>query len=222
MKMKRLDMAKRVALALVLMFTGIGCAGKPKDYSQFRAHQPKSILVLPPLNQSTSLDATYGHLSTVSFPLSEMGYYVFPVAVVDQLLKENGLPTGGEMHQIPLNKVEQIFGADAVLYITVKQYGSKYIVLTSVTTVALEAKLVDTKTGTLLWQDSAVVQQNSGGNDNLIASMISAAVSQIVNSKTDYAHACCPLANQLLFATPGKGLLLGPRHPSFGRDVANR
>ncbi len=211
-------MAARIALAIVLGFAGLGCAAQPKDYSAFRAHHPKSILVLPPLNESTSMDATYGHLSTVSFPLAEMGYYVFPVAVVDQLMKENGLPTAGEMHQIPLKKVEQIFGADAVLYITVKQYGSKYIVLTSVTTVALEARLVDTKTGALLWEHSAVVQQNSSGNDNIIATMITAAVSQIVNSKTDYAHAFCPLANQLLFATPGKGILHGPRHALFGRD----
>ncbi|NBV87052.1 MAG: hypothetical protein EBS01_12510 [Verrucomicrobia bacterium] len=211
-------MATRAALVLAFIFTGFGCAGQKKDYTAFRTHHPKSILVLPPLNGSTSMDATYGYFSTVSFPLAEMGYYVFPVAVVDQLMKENGLPTAGEMHQIPLKKAEQIFGADAVLYIKVKQYGSKYIVLTSVTTVAVEAKLVDTRTGTLLWEHSALVQQSSSGNDNLIANMITAAVSQVVNSKADYAHNFCPMANQLLFATPGKGLLFGPRHALYGRD----
>jgi hypothetical protein len=217
MKREHSNIAKRVALALVLVFAGVGCAAKTKDYTAFRAHHPKSILVLPALNESTSIDATYGHLSTVSFPLAEMGYYVFPVAVVDQLMKENGLPTAGEMHQIPLKKAEQIFGADAVLYIKVKQYGSKYIVLTSVTTVALEAKLVDTKTGALLWEHSAVLQQSSNGSDNLIASMITAAVTQIVNSKMDYAHLFCPQANQLLFSIPGKGLLVGPRHSLYGQ-----
>jgi hypothetical protein len=126
------------------------------------------------------------------------------------------------MHQIPLKKAEEIFGADAVLYIKIKQYGSKYIVISSVTTVALEAKLVDTKTGTLLWESSALVQQSSGGNDNIIATMITAAVNQIVNSKTDYAHAFCPMANELLFATPGKGLLVGPRHSFYGRDQLSR
>jgi hypothetical protein len=179
---------------------------------------PEIRAVLPALNESTSMDATYGHLSTVSSPLAEMGYYVFPVAVVDQLMKENGLPTAGEMHQIPLKKAEQIFGADAVLYIKVKQYGSKYMVLTSVTMVWLEAKLVDTKTGTLLWEHSAGLQQSSNANDNLIVSMVTAAANQIARSKTDYAQSLCFQANQLLFSIPGKGLLVGPRHSLYGQN----
>src|SRR5277367_2093834 len=96
-----------------------GCATTPPfDYTNFRAHRPRSILVLPPLNNSTDVRGTYGYLSTVTRPLAELGYYVFPVAIVDQFLKENGLPSPGEMHQAPLDKLGKIFGADAVLYIT--------------------------------------------------------------------------------------------------------
>ena len=112
-----------------------GCVTKPYDYTNFRAHPPRSILVLPPLNESTDTRGTYGYLSTVTMPLAEMGYYVFPVVVVDQYMKENGLPGAGEMHQVPLDKIRDIIGADAVLYITLKQYGSKYQVLTSTTIV---------------------------------------------------------------------------------------
>lgn len=71
--------------------------------------------VLPPLNQDTDIKDTYDCLSTVTRPLAEMGYYVHPVAVVDQFMKENGLPTAGEMHQVPLDKIRDIIGADAVL-----------------------------------------------------------------------------------------------------------
>ena len=101
----------------------VGCAApKPYDYTNYRQHLPRSILVLPPLNESTDVKGTYSYLSTVTFPLAELGYYVFPVAVVDQFLKENGMPTAGEMHQVPLNKVRDIVGADAVLYVTLLQY----------------------------------------------------------------------------------------------------
>ena len=55
------------------------------------------------------------------------------------------------MHQVPLNKVAEIIGADAVLFITVEQYGSKYQVLNTVTIVKARAKLVDARTGLLLW-----------------------------------------------------------------------
>jgi hypothetical protein len=37
--------------------------------------------------------------------LAEKGYYVLPVAVIDQFLKENGLPTPAEMNGIPLEKI---------------------------------------------------------------------------------------------------------------------
>src|SRR5215813_13108465 len=108
-----------------------GCATKPYDYTNYRAYPPRSILVLPPLNESTDVAGTYSYLSTVTYPVAEMGYYVFPVAVVDHFFKENGMPTAGEMHQAPLNKIREIIGADAVLYITLKQYGTKYEVITS-------------------------------------------------------------------------------------------
>src|SRR5215472_10324397 len=173
------------ALALLLG----GCATTRRyDYSNFRAHPPRSILVLPPLNESTDVEGTYGYLSTVTQPIAERGYYVFPVEVVDQYLKQNGMPTAGEMHQVPLNKVRDIIGADAVLFLTLKQYGSKYVVLNSVTTVQVEARLVDTLSGIVLWQGTGMAQQNGSGGGNLLANLVAAAVTQAINSKTDRAH----------------------------------
>ena len=199
-------------LALSLILTG--CATpKPYDYTNFLAHPPRSILVLPPLNESTAVEGTYGYLSTATFPLAEMGYYVYPVSVTDYFLKENGMPTAGEMHQVPLDKVREIIGADAVLYVTLKQYGTKYEVISSVTTVAAVGKLVDTRTGLVLWEGSGIGQEGSGGSGNIIADMIIALGSQAVNSSVDHAHAVCPMANNLMFTTKDHGLLYGPYHP---------
>jgi len=162
------------------------------------------------------VEGTYGYLSTVTRPLAELGYYVFPVAVVDQFLKENGMPTAGEMHQVTLNKVLEVVGADAVLFATLNQYGSKYQVINSATVVQVTARLIDTRTGSLLWEGTAVAQQNSGGSGNIIADLISAAITQAVNASTDAAHEVCPLANTILFTTKDHGLLLGPYHPAYG------
>jgi len=197
-----------VALATLLT----GCVTRPYDYTNFHAHPPRSILVLPPLNQSTDVRGTYGYLSTVTMPLAEMGYYVFPVAVVDQFMKENGLPTAGEMHEVPLNKIREIVGADAVLYVTLKQYGSKYEVITSATIVTAEAKLVDTQTGLTLWEGKASAEQSSSSG-NIIADLIVAAVDQAINSSTDQAHEVSRLANAQLFTIKDHGLLYGPYHP---------
>ena len=58
-----------------------GCRA-PHDYSAYLDHMPRSILVLPPLNNSLEPVAPYIYLSTVTRPLAERGYYVFPVAVI--------------------------------------------------------------------------------------------------------------------------------------------
>lgn len=193
-----------------------GCAAKPYDYTNFRQHPPRSILVLPPLNESTAVEATWGYHSTVTRPLAERGFYVFPVAVVDQFLKENGLPGAGEMHQVPLNKVAEILGADAVLYITVEEYGTKYQVLNAATIVKARANLVDTRTGVLLWAGKTLVQRNSNsGQGNLLAAVVAAAITQIIASSTDAAHNLSGPANVRLFTTKDQGLLYGPYHPRY-------
>lgn len=205
-----------ISSAVVLLILA-GCAApKPYDYTNYRLHQPHSVLVLPPLNESTVVEGTYGYLSTVTRPLAELGYYVFPVAVVDQFLKENGMPTAGEMHQVPLNKVWEVVGADAVLFVTLQQYGSKYQVINSATVVQVKARLVDTRTGLLLWEGAATAQQNSSGSGNIIADLIAAAITQAVNAGTDAAHDVCPQANTVLFCKKDHGLLYGPYHPEYG------
>jgi len=199
-------------LLATAMVAFTGCVTKPYDYTNFRAHPPRSILVLPPLNESTDTRGTYGYFSTVTRPLAEMGYYVYPVVVVDQYMKENGLPTAGEMHQIPLDKIREIIGADAVLYITLKQYGSKYQVVSSTTIVTAEGKLVDVKTGTTLWEGTASVQQSSSSG-NILADLVVAAVDQAINSSTDQAHDLASQVNIQMFTTKDHGLLYGPYFP---------
>jgi hypothetical protein len=205
--------------ALAVLFLLSGCVA-PRDYTALREHMPRSVLVLPPLNESLDVKATYGVLSTVTHPLSEMGYYVYPVAVIDQFMKENGLPTAGEMHLIPLNKIHEIIGADSVLYMDVEEYGTKYVILNSVTIVRLSARLVDVKTGNLLWDGHVDVQVNSNsGGGGIIGALVSSAVNQVVASSTDQAHSVAAQANSRLLASPGQGLLYGPLHPKFGLDA---
>jgi hypothetical protein len=195
-----------------------GCAAKSYDYTNFRAHQPRSILVLPPVNDSTDVKGTYSYLSTVSRPLAERGYYVFPVAVVDQYLKANGMPTAGEMRQVPLAKVAEIIGADAVLYVTLEQYGSKYQILSSTAIVKVKASLVDTRTNTILWEGEATAQNGGNSSGNLLADVVAAAVTQAIGSKTDASHGVCRMANAQLLDTPGHGLLYGPYNPKYKSD----
>jgi hypothetical protein len=207
--MKSLGIISFLSAALFLF---AGCSSTPYDYTNFHAHPPRSIVVFPPINHSTDMNGTYGYLSTVTRPLAEMGFYVFPVAEIDEFMKENGMPTAGEMQQAPLDKIHSILGADAVLYLTLDKYGTKYEVITSSTTVTAHAKLVDVKSGMTIWEGTTTVQENTS-SDNPIADLIVAAVDQIINSSTDHAHQLSGPANYQLLTTKDHGLLYGPYHP---------
>jgi hypothetical protein len=207
-----------IGLGAALAVLGLwGCAAKPYDYTNYRAYPPRSIVVLPPLNESTDLRGTYGYLSTVTRPLAEMGYYVFPVVLIDHFLKENGMPTPGEMVQAPLPKIREVIGADAVLYITLERYGTRYLLLSSTTAVVAHARLVDTRTGTLLWEATLEAQQGSGSSGNILADVIGAALAQVIGQSTDQAHTVAGQANAQ-FTVKGRGLLYGPYSPKYGQE----
>ena len=59
----------------------------PKMYKD----KPVSILVLPPINESTAADAKEYYSSTIAEPLSFAGYYVFPIEIVNEVLKQEGI-----------------------------------------------------------------------------------------------------------------------------------
>ena len=220
-------MAKRflklfAAAGVVTLMAGCAVPTKNVDYAAFKASKPRSIVVLPPLNESPDVGATYGMLSQVTVPLAEAGYYVLPVALVDETFRQNGLNTAGDIHGVPVAKLHDIFGADAALYITVTQYGSKYMVVSSSTVVSADAKLVDLKSGQTLWTGRASASNNEGGNNSgggLIGMLVSAAVNQIIANVTDqgYKVAGTTSARLLSAGQPG-GLLYGPRSPKSGTD----
>ncbi len=214
---------KKIALALLTATTLLsGCATKPAaDYTAFRQAHPKSILVLPPVNNSTDVRASYSVLSTVTAPLAEAGYYVFPVAVVEKTFKENGLQNPGDIRQTPLPKLQQIFGADSVLYISVEKYGSVYMVIQSNVIVTAKAELVDARTGVSLWKGQATASsaegQNNGGG--IAGILVAAVVKQLIHSVGDSGYPIAQMTSQrLLSPASSTGLLYGPRSPLYGTD----
>lgn len=190
-----------------------GCATiPPKDYSSFNRSSPRSILVVPVVNKSVDVDAPDYFLSTISIPVAEQGYYVFPIHMVKRVLEDDGLSDANLVHGVPTQKLSALFGADAVLYITINSWDAKYMVLTTQVTVALDYILKDGYTGEVLWKDSQVMvyapqNQNSGSPiADLLVMAISAAITK---AKPNY----IPLAqqaNQRAFTYPGNGIPPGP------------
>lgn len=215
---KRVALAACAAAALLLT----GCAApKPYDYTALRQAKPQSILVLPPLNQTPEVTAQAGVLSRATLPLAESGYYVLPVAVTEETFRQNGIISAQDAQELPVAKLREIFGADAALYLDVRQYGSVYAVIKSETKVTLTARLVDLRTGDQLWTGEATASSAEGKSTNggLAGMLVSALIDQIVDSLSDRSVQIAEIANgRLLHAGRPSGLLHGPRSPRYGAD----
>ncbi|MFN3574870.1 MAG: GNA1162 family protein [Phenylobacterium sp.] len=140
-------------LALALGAALAGCATAPttKDYSAFRAESPRSILVVPALNNTLNVPAPDFFLSTISRPFAERGYYVFPAHMVKRTMEDGGLGDPGLIHSTDASRLHRLFGCDSVLYVTIQEWESKYVVLATQTTVSFDYSLKSCKTGDVLW-----------------------------------------------------------------------
>ena len=174
---------------------------------------------------NTKVLAPFSVMAQVIAPISEAGFYTLPVALVEQTFRNNGLTVANDIHALPKEKLHEIFGADTALYLDIHEYGTSYIIISSDTVVSISARLVDLKTGNVLWQKSATASSaetrsnnNSGG---LIGMLVIAAVNQIVETVSDSGFNIAAIsANRLLSKDSINGLLPGPRSREYVAPLA--
>ncbi len=221
--MKRCTTLSAALAAMVAAFVLGGCVTPPPplDYAAFAQAKPASLLILPPLNESPDVNATAGVWAHATRPLAEAGYYVLSTALVDQAFRQNGWDTPDEIQAVPTAKLREVFGADAVLYLRIKQYGTSYAVLLSDTRVEIEGRLVDLRSGTQLWAGSAAAssaEQQQQAQGGLVGLLVVALVRQIADTALDAAFLQADVANQrLLGGGLYNGVLYGPRSPKAGQ-----
>jgi hypothetical protein len=168
---------------LAIVLTGCAAPAKKTDLSAFNAAAPRSILVVPVVNKSLDVDAPNYLLSTLSVPLAEKGFYVFPVHTVKLVLEQEGFYEGERIHNQAPESLAKLFGADAVLFVTINRWDAQYAVLATAVTVNFDYRLVN-KDGSELWRANQQMQYSPQNNNtghplaNLIAAAVTAAITR--------------------------------------------
>ena len=208
-----------IIIISIFIFTGCGVLSqsivkKGELYPKLYQSPPLSILVLPARNTTTSVDATNHFSYTITKPLAEKGYYVFPVHLVDSFLKSENLSDSELIRQIPIKKLKEIFNADAILYVDINAWDTNYAVLASSVDVGLSFSLVSTDTEKELWHNNAYAYSFSGGsNGGGLIGLVVSAIKAAINTTVDYTE----LAN--ISNTAGVGILpVGKYHDAFQKD----
>ena len=209
-------------LMLPLVASLVACVHPPtpKDYTAYKAADPRSILIIPVVNNTTQVDAADTFLATLSQPLGERGYYVFPVNLVQHTMDDSGLGDADLVAKADPVRVASLFGADAVLYARVEHWDAQYALINTSVTVQIHYTLKDGKDGRTLWnRDVTTVYQPQGSSSgNPLADLIVDAIqAALVRAHPNF----IPLANQaniIAFDTMNQGVPYGPydtRHGGF-------
>jgi hypothetical protein len=207
----------------VAFFFLAGCAtpAEKKDYSAFRSENPRSILVVPVINNTVNVDAPDYFLSTVSYPIAERGYYIFPINLVKRVMEEEGLADANMVHAADPTRLADLFGADSVLYISIENWETTYAVFASTTTVSFEYILKSGNTGVELWREKSTIQYtpqpSSSGSAlvDLLSMLVTAAVQKAAPNYMPLARQ----ANGKAIFTAGQGLPAGPYSEFFEKDL---
>ncbi len=203
---------KLLLCLLVAVLTG--CAGAPvkKDLSAFNTAAPRSILVVPAINKTLDVDAPNYLLSTLTVPLAEKGFYVFPVNTAKFVLEQEGYYEGEQVHRQSPEALAKLFGADAVLYVTIKRWDAQYAILAATVTVEFDYRIVASD-GTEIWQANQRMQyspQNNNSGGSPIALLITAAINAAVTRAAPNYLPLTQQANQMVFVLGPNAIPNGP------------
>lgn len=222
--MKRTFFIMMLSVLLSLALTGCGSKKQPVTFEEFAPgiyeEQPKTIVILPPMNATTAADAPIYYSTTIYSPLVLRGYYVFPYDVTTRILMDNGFISTEELLNNSLEPFNEYFGADAILFSTIHKWDLAYAVLAATLSVDIECTLRSTKTGKDLWniRKNIVIDltgRSSSGNP-LVDLIAQAVATSIAAAAADYVPYAYQLTHAIALTLPS-----GPYLPDYGQDRNN-
>ena len=205
-----------ICCLLVLTACGPTHMTKYEAFPRVYAERPLAILVLPPINETTAADAKEYYSTTIAEPLSFSGYYVFPIEVISEIMKNEGLYDTEALLNLPPNKFKEFFGADAVMYIWIKKWSTSYYVVGGNVSVSIRSAIKSTTSGDDLWQyegtiiEDTTVTSGGGGLAGLVVAIVATAVK---TATTDYVP-IAKRANYMILNT----VPCGKYHPNHDKD----
>ncbi len=200
---------------LLLVLFAMGCAKQATlgtTYPKMYQEPPVSILILPPLNNSTAADAKEYFSCSLAEAVGRMGYYIMPVESMFNILRDEGLYETEHITPAVLANMRKHFGADAVLYTSIEEWHKSWFLVSGSLTITAKFALISTAAADTLWDFTTQTKVKLGSSsDNLLVAAVESAVKTALE---DY----FPNALQSNINTMDKALPSGKYHPKFGVD----
>ena len=181
---------KRLILSVLTVILVSSCGmlstvTRGSQYAKMYEEKPVTLLVMPPINNSTNVEAKELLYTSISRPLIEAGYYVISPLLAMDVLKAESAYDAEMFFNASLTMFNNYFGADAVVFSIIDNWAKKgmgiqtkirYVIKSTYTGETLFDRSCD------LYLDLSVDSQS----ESLLGSLIDLAESAINTAATDH------------------------------------
>ena len=158
---------------------------RESQYAKMYEEKPITLLVMPPINNSTNVEAKDLLYTSISRPLVEAGYYVISPLLAMDVLKAESAYDSEMFFDAPLTAFQNYFGADAVVFSVIDTWAKKgmgietkirYVIKSAYTNEILFDRSCD------LYLDLSV----DSGTNGLLGALVDLAASALNTAATDH------------------------------------
>ena len=184
------------AIILILVAVSLVSCGTTKtlgeQYALMYEEKPVTIVVMPPINQTTHAEAKDYFYTTLYAPLCEKGYYVYSPYLTMELFQQESAYDAEQFLDADLSMFQKFLGADAAMFTIIKSWKRNNI--GGKLSVNVEYILRSTKTGEVLYSREGDIRVdtsiNGGGGLGALVGLIATAVNTALTDKVVAGRAC--------------------------------
>jgi hypothetical protein len=181
----------------VVVFTSCSTTSKiakSTAYKGIYTEKPLVVLLMPPINRSTNVEAKEYFHSTLNIPVANAGYYVIPPFLSMEMLKRESAYDSEMFLNSPLTKFRDVFGADMAVFTIIHKWDKS--ALAAKVNVEVEYIVKSTKTNETIYTRKgdisydASISSSGGGVIGALAGMAASAINTAATKYVDVARAC--------------------------------
>ena len=208
-----------VIVTIALSLGSCSSYTRMSQYPKMYDEHPVTLLVMPPINNTTNIEAKDLLYTSVSKPLAEAGYYVISPILALDVLKNESAYDAELFFDGSVKKFGQVFGADAVVFSVIETWAKQGFGITTKLHYIIKSTHTDEilfdRTCDLYLDLSSHTYSNSNNKKNaMLNTLVDVAVSAMNTALTEHIEAARK-ANVYVFSDIPRGKY----HPEYGKDA---
>ena len=183
------------------------------QYPKMYEEKPVTLLVMPPINNTTKVEAKELLYTSISRPLAEAGYYVISPLVAMDVFKSESAYDSEQFYDGKLDMFKNYFGVDAVVFSFIEKWSKVGVGINT----EIRYVIKSAHTGEILFAKSCSLfldlSAKSSSDKSLLSSLLNVADTFLTTALTDHIVAARK-ANYYIF----EDLPRGKYHPDHMED----